>query len=59
MKGKIHFIINSRSEKSKLILKKQIDSTSFWHNNFDVFMWESLYKGHALELTQKSNIRQI
>jgi diacylglycerol kinase (ATP) len=54
MKGKIHFIINSRSEKSKLILKKQIDSTFFWHNNFDVFMWESLYKGHALELTQKA-----
>lgn len=54
MKEKIHFIINSRSEKAKLILKKQIDTTSFWHNNFDVFMWESLYKGHALELTQKA-----
>ena len=38
MKEKLHFIINSRSEKAKLILKKQIDTTSFWHNNFDVFI---------------------
>ena len=54
MKNKIHFIINSRSEKGLTELSKQLDLDLFWQETHDCFLWKSLYKGHALELTQKA-----
>ena len=54
MKDKIHFIVNSRLVKAKIILERELKNNSYWENNYQVFVWESLYKGHALELTQKA-----
>ena len=54
MKKKIHFIINSRSEKAIADLKKELSSNEFWEETYTIFLWKSLYKGHALELTQKA-----
>ena len=54
MKKKIHFIINSRSEKALTELSKQLDLDLFWQETHDCFLWKSLYKGHALELVQKA-----
>ena len=54
MKDKIHFIVNSRLVKAKTILERELKNNSYWENNHEVFVWESLYKGHALELTQKA-----
>ena len=54
MKDKIHFIVNSRLVKAKTILETELKNNSYWENNYQVFVWESLYKGHALELTQKA-----
>ena len=54
MKKKIHFIINSRSEKTLTELPKQLALDPFWQVTYDCFLWKSLYKGHALELVQKA-----
>ena len=54
MKKKIHFIINSRSEKTLTELSKQLDLDIFWQETHVCFLWKSLYKGHALELAQKA-----
>lgn len=54
MKNKIHFIINSRSEKALTELPKQLALDPFWQETHDCFLWKSLYKGHALELTRKA-----
>ena len=54
MKNKIHFIINSRSEKALTELLKQLALDPFWQETHDCFLWKSLYKGHALELTRKA-----
>jgi YegS/Rv2252/BmrU family lipid kinase len=54
MKDKIHFIVNSRLVKAKTILERELKNNSYWEKNYQVFVWESLYKGHALELTQKA-----
>lgn len=54
MKNKVHFIINSRLDKALTELSKQLSLDPFWQETHDCFLWQSLYKGHALELTQKA-----
>ena len=54
MKKKIHFIINSRSEHAIAELTKELNAHPFWNDTYTLLLWKSLYKGHALELTQKA-----
>ena len=54
MKDKIHFIVNSRLVKDKVILERELKINPFWQKKYQIFVWESLYKGHAIELTQKA-----
>tara|TARA_B100000767_G_scaffold173106_1_gene162041 strand:+ start:2605 stop:3492 length:888 start_codon:yes stop_codon:yes gene_type:complete len=54
MKEKIHFIINSRSSKAKVRLANELEANPYWKDNFDWYLWDSQYKGHALELAQKA-----
>lgn len=53
-KRKIHFIINSRSKNAIAQLTKQLQNSSYWTKGFEYFLWETQYKYHALELTQKA-----
>ena len=53
-KRKIHFIINSRSKNAIAQLRIQLQNSSYWTKGFEYFLWETQYKYHALELTQKA-----
>tara|TARA_B100000767_G_C19776681_1_gene542975 strand:+ start:1603 stop:2490 length:888 start_codon:yes stop_codon:yes gene_type:complete len=53
-KRKIHFIINSRSKNAIAQVKEHLQNSSYWTKEFDYFLWETQYKHHALELTQKA-----
>ncbi len=54
MKKQIHFIVNSRRAKDIAVLSRFLKEDPFWAKTYKCLLWESLYKGHTLELTQKA-----